>query len=366
MARKDYYQILGITNEEKNLPWAEFEKILKRKYRKLSLEWHPDRQGGKSESEKQKAEEKFKDIAEAYDTLSDKSKKEKYDLGDRGGFRFEGGSPFGPGFDPFNFDPFEMFGGRRASKKEKQANVGSSIRISIPLTLEEIFGGTAKNVRYKRQEPCSECHGSGLGHNGTVETCSHCGGTGMIFRSQGNMQTMTSCPYCNGKGKTIKNPCSKCNGSGLNVVDHEVTFEIPKGVVGGMEVKIQGEGCLTTDPNGIPGDLIVRIEEAPHDKFVRRGNDLLFEINVPIITALMGGEINIQTIDNKTLMTKINVGTEDGKNIRFTNQGLPIYGNENARGHLIGVIKLELPKELNDEEKRILNELKEQEHFKNG
>lgn len=361
--KKDYYKILGVTEEEKKLSWEEFSKVLKKKYRKLSLEFHPDRQQDKTENEKQKAEEKFKDIAEAYDTLSDKEKKDKYDNQGIGGFNFRGFNPFG-GFNPFEgMSGFNPFGG--GFKREKKANVGTSVKITIGLTLEEIYNGTEKTIKYGREVPCSCCDGKGMGRNGKIETCTECGGTGTLFRGNAHMQEIRTCPHCHGSGQKVTEPCHKCGTSGLEVVEHEVTFIIPKGVHKGMELTIEGEGNLPLDKNGIPGNLIIAIMELPNEKFIRRGNDLLFELKIPILTALLGGKVIVDTIDGKQLNTAIEQGTEDGSNIRFTSKGMPIFEKDGKFGHMIGVIKLEMPKELNEEEKNLLEQLKEQEHFKN-
>ena len=354
--RKDYYKILDITEEEKKLPWEEFSKVVKKKYRKLSKQFHPD-----FNPNDKTAEEKFKEVSEAYDVLSDPEKKQKYDT-PNSGFNFDMN---GFGFDPFGgFNPFDIFGGRRSSRSEKRQEVGNSIRIEMALTLEEIYTGLDKTIRYKRQEPCDKCNGTGLGENGHMEDCPHCGGTGMEYKTSGNFHQMSTCRHCKGQGKKRSSTCDKCNGTGYKVVDHEVTINIPKGVVADMQLEIKGEGCLPLSKDGIPGDLLVVIAEKPNDKFVRRGNDLLFELKIPIITAILGGKMNVSTIDGKTLSTTIPSGSEDGESIRFTGKGMPVCGHEKRYGNMIGVVKLDLPKELNEEEKRLLNELSQQEHFK--
>ena len=281
---------------------------------------------------------------------------------------FGGGNPFGGGFNPFgeDFDPFSFFGGGRRNGRTRQKTVqkGNSIRVQIPFTLEELYNGVHKTIKYKRQEPCHACHGKGYGADGKLEMCPTCGGTGMKLTINGSMQMMTTCPHCGGSGKILKNPCRCCGGSGLEQKDHEVEVDIPKGVMEGMELTIQGEGGLTPNADGIPGDLIVRVVEQEHDAFVRRGNDLLFEINVPVVDAILGTKMNVSTIDGKTLSTNIASGIEDGTNIKFANKGMPIYGKNGRFGHMIGIVKLVMPKKLNEEEKQLLNQLKEQEHFK--
>lgn len=363
---KDYYKILGITDKEKNLPWEEFENIEKEKYKTLAKKYHPDKQHGKSEEEKKKAEEMFKDISEAHEILSKKDKKAEYDHSKSSSFSWFGGgnSPF-EGFNPFrNFDPFEVFSANGFQNRNSGIPKGNSIRIEIPLTIEEIFTGVTKKIKFKRQEPCHECGGSGLSENGKIEMCPTCGGTGQEYRANGNIQMLTTCRRCHGTGKIMVNPCKNCQGSGLELKEHEVSIDIPKGVISGAELILQGEGSLTASKDGIPGDLHVLISEKEHERFIRRNNDLLFKLEIPVLDAITGAKINVSTIDGKTLSTTISQGTEEGSTLKFANKGLPIYGQEGRFGHMIGVVSLKLPKNLNKEERELIEQLKEKEHFK--
>ncbi|MDE6254475.1 MAG: J domain-containing protein [Lachnospiraceae bacterium] len=357
MEKKDYYKILEVTDEEKSLPFEEFEKILKNKYRKLSIKWHPDKYASESEEKQKEAEEKFKDIAEAYAVLSDKEKKERYDSPYADGGSFEdifGGNPF----DFFS----SMFGGRRQRDNEMRKQKGADVHFKLDMTLEEVYSGLKKTIKYNRLEPCSECHGSGLGKDGKVEICPVCAGSGQEVTTNGFMQTIRPCKHCKGKGRIIKNPCACCHGSGFEEKEYETTIEIPKGIDG--DVQITRQGSLPLAKDGIPGDLILHIAYQRHNKFVRRGNDLLFELRIPILDAITGSKQSVDTIDGKVLEAKIPQGVEEGENIRFANKGLPIYGKSNRYGHMIGIVKIVMPKLLNDEEKRIIGELKQQEHFK--
>lgn len=274
--RKDYYKILGITEEEKKLPWDEFLKAEKQHYKKLALQFHPDKWTNKSEKEQKEAEEKFKEIVEAHEVLSNKEKKDAYDNPAMGGFEGFDPSNFG-GFNPFGgFDPFSFFNKSRSrTKNERQVQKGGNVRISISVTLEEVFNGANKTFKYKRQEPCSHCHGSGVGANGRIETCPICGGTGTEFKVNGAVQMMSTCRHCGGTGKVIKNPCTHCQGSGLEPKSHEVSIDIPKGIINDSDIIVCGEGNLPPTKDGIPGDLIVHVNVAEHEKFVRRNNDLL-------------------------------------------------------------------------------------------
>lgn len=366
MEKKDYYAILGITEEEKKLSFEEFEKVLKGKYRKLSVKWHPDKFANESEEKQKEADEKFKDIAEAYSVLSDKGKKAKYDS-PQGFNPFEG--MFG-GRNPFDFfggghNPFsDIFGGGDAfTNKESKIQKGATVHYKLNLTLEEVYSGVEKTIKYKRLEPCSECHGSGLGKDGKVEICPVCGGSGQELKQLPNgWQELQTCKHCKGKGRIIHNPCSCCHGSGFEEKEYETTIKIPAGIDG--DIQIKGEGSLPLVKDGIPGDLIIHITYLKHERFVRRGNDLLFEFRIPILDAITGAKQNVITINGKTLETKIPQGIEDGENIRFANKGMPIYGRNGRYGHMIGIVKLIIPKTLNDEEKRLIEELKQQEHFK--
>lgn len=359
---KDYYNILGITEEEKKLQGKEFEKIIKPKYKKLCLQFHPDKQQGKSENEKKEAEEKFKEIAEAYSVLSDEKKRQEYD-NPMSNFKFDGfgGNGFndfmnGFGFD-FNFNPFGNKG------NQKRVVKGQSIRINLNVTLEDIYNGIEKNIKYKRMDKCPTCNGSGKGHNSRVETCSHCGGTGQFFQQNGFIQTITTCPYCNGKGTVLINPCPTCNGNGIVSTENTIKLTVPKGIANGSQITMQGQGNAPLNCDGIYGDLLIVINEIQHNKFERNGNDLYFELEIPVIDGILGCYVEVDTIDGKKLSTKISQGVEDGNQIRFGGKGMPIM-NSNGYGNMIGIIRLKMPKILSNNDIQLLSKLKESENFK--
>lgn len=361
--RKDYYSILGITEEEKKLKGKDFEKVLKPKYKKLAVQWHPDKHQG--EEAKKVAEEKFKEISEAYSVLSDEKKRNEYD-NPNSGFQFEGFSD--GGFDindilrgfGFNtdFGDFNPFGGGSS----RQSSKGRSIRITMPLSLEELYEGVDKTIKYKRLDECPHCHGKGFGKNGKIEDCPHCGGTGQIFRQHGGWQQIATCPHCHGKGKYISNPCPHCDGNGVAESEHQTEISIPKGVGQGNQLIVQNEGNAPLNNKGERGDLIVQIIEKPHDIFKRNGNDLYFQLEVSVINAILGCEMNIKTIDGKTLSTKIPVGVEDGTQIRFGGKGMPIYGT-NSYGNMYGIVKIKMPKNVNSDERTLLEQLKTKPNF---
>lgn len=361
--RKDYYKILGLTDEEKKLQGDEFEKVLKNRYKPLVLKLHPDRQQNKSEKEKKEAEEKFKEIAEAYEVLSDPQKRAEYD-NPMSGFQFNGfgGTSFEDLFSAFN--PFGNMGFGNMGGQSNRVVKGQSIRIVVDLTLEDMFNGVKKTVKYNRNDKCHQCNGSGRLSNSREEICSKCGGTGQIFTQRGGWQTISTCPHCQGKGKMLINPCPNCNGNGLEVKQHQVEINIPKGTFNGFNFSINGEGCAPELGNGVYGDLIVVIREIQHDKFIRDNNDLYVELEIPVVDAILGCTTTVNTIDGKTLSTKIPQGVTDGTKIRFVGKGMPIYEHNNLFGNMYAIVRLKMPKALNESEIKLLNELKEKDNFK--
>ena len=364
--KKDYYKILGITDEEKKLKGEEFNKILKKKFRTLAIKLHPDKQQGKSESEKKKAEEEFKDINEAYSVLGDEKQRSEYD-NPRSSFSFTGGSTadfsgfddifshFRGGFADFDFGFSDV---RRGNVKQR----GSNLKIVVQLTLEDMFNGIKKKFKYKPFDTCPSCHGSGMGENTRKRTCKTCGGSGMAYSGGGFFSVRQTCPTCGGVGYVLENPCPTCNGHGITKTSKEITIDIPKGVYDGMNLQYRGYGNAAPH-GGDKGDLIVGISQLPHSKFERKGDDLYFTLKLKVINALLGCKVNITTIDGKVLQAKIPQGTSDGYQMRFKGYGMPIYGTD-KRGSMIATVKIIMPQELNDNEKKLLKELREQDNFK--
>lgn len=365
---KNYYDILGLTEEEKKLQGSEFEKALKSHYRKIALEKHPDRMQGASDDEKKKAEAEFKEASEAYDTLL--NHREEYDnpsSGFTGGtfnfgnmdvneilrhFHFSNGFDFNPFGDPFNMGRYQ-----------ESAPVGASLRISIGFTLEEAMHGAKKKIRYTRDVKCHHCDGKGTDHNSKIKTCPTCGGKGMVYSTNGFAHIMRTCPTCGGKKTIIENPCPHCGGIGLEKATNEVEIEIPKGAMEGMQMEYRGLGSDAPHGEGIRGSLLVLLEEIDDERFVREGDDLIFDIEVNVVDALLGCDVKVKTLDGKELSAKIPGGTCDGKQMRFKGYGMPKY-NTNAHGNMIGVVRVIMPTKLNNNEKKLLSELKKEEHFK--
>lgn len=356
---KDYYNILGITDEEKKLNGEEFEKALKKKYRSICLKYHPDKNPGNKE-----AEEKFKEAAEAYSVLSDVNKRAEYDNPMTGGMNFNSGF----NFNDFNIDEilnsfgFGSMGGFRHS-----ANVvykGSSIKLKMRLSLKEMYYGVKKKIKYHRNNQCEECNGKGTTKDSKVEKCKHCGGTGKLYSSNGFFQQITTCHYCGGSGTITTNPCHKCGGNGVVDSIQEVEIEIPKGAFQGMQLTIHGYGHAPKNMKGQFGDLIVDLfDSGENEKYQRDGNNLIANIQVPVIDAILGCDSTVETINGKKLKIKIPSGTEDGYTMRLAGYGMPIYGTKEF-GDLYCVVKLKMPKKIGIEERKILEDLKNKEPFK--
>ena len=356
---KDYYKILGVDKTAS-------DDEIKKAYRNLAKQWHPDR--CTDASKKAEYENKFKDINEAYQVLSDKNTRYQFDNGgfDASSFNFHGFGNFedifkdmgGFGFDPFNV--FNMHINRNAGTK---ISVGQNVGVRIKLTYEEIFNGVHKHIRYHRNVVCDECNGKGYSSDGHLENCKHCNGSGKRVTINGNWQQITPCPYCEGKGKVIINPCHKCNGVGFVDEINEIEVDIPKGVFNGMRFTMAEMGSASKDINGKNGELIIEIEEEDSNEYIRENNDIYKLIDIPIVDAILGCKIKVTSIDNKILETEIHSGTEDGSKIRFKGKGMPIYGSDKY-GDMICEIRLAIPKNLNSNEIRLLNELKKEEHFK--
>ena len=360
--RKDYYKILGVNKDAS-------KDDIKKAFRKLSIKYHPDRNQGDK-----KAEEKFKEVAEAYEVLGDDEKRKQYD-NPQSNFDFK--TSGGPDFGGMNIDEilkhFGGFGGfgdfdfgMGGSRQPKQV-VGSSIRITFRLSLEELFEGTSKKIKYNRFELCPDCNGTGLTAESRKRTCKSCGGTGTVFTSNMmggmTMRMGSTCPQCGGKGHIIENPCKKCNGHGVVQTSKEVDIKINKGAAQGQSFEFTGLGNFPPHGNGTPGSLIINISEYPHEKFERNGADLYFTMEIPVLKAILGGDETVETIDGKVITAKIPQGTEDGTQLRFKGYGMP-YFNSDERGNMIGVVKLVMPKKLDESDKRLLQELCEKENFK--
>ncbi|MDY5968864.1 MAG: molecular chaperone DnaJ [Bacteroidales bacterium] len=368
-SKRDYYEVLGVGKNAS-------DDDLKKAYRKLALKYHPDRNPGDKE-----AEEKFKEAAEAYSVLSDPDKRARYDqfghAGVDGNGGFSGGqgmnmddifSQFGAIFgDLFGgggrsgFGGFGSFGGFGGGHQGTRRHVmhGSNLRIKVKLTLEEIATGIEKKIKVKKYVPCDICGGSGAkGHN--YETCGYCHGKGVVTEVRrtilGQMQTQSVCPHCGGEGRIIKDKCPNCNGEGIVKSEEVITINIPAGVQDGMQVSMSGKGNAAPH-NGVPGDLIILVDEEPNENFERQENNLIHNTFITFSQAALGDTIEVPTIDGKAKI-KVEAGTPSGKVLRLRGKGLPDLNNY-EKGDLLVCLNVWVPKKLNKEEKELLNKLKD-------
>lgn len=369
MSKRDYYDVLGVAKS------SSAEEI-KKAYRKLAIKYHPDKN-----PDDKSAEEKFKEAAEAYEVLSNPEKKQRYDHyghagvgGAAGGGGFGGGgmnmedifSQFGDIFGGGGGSPFEsFFGGGGQQRGGRRVAKGTNLRIKVKLTLEEIANGTEKKIKVNKQITCKTCDGSGAKDRGSVSTCKTCGGSGAVRRVTntilGQMQTTSTCPTCNGSGSQITAKCNSCHGEGIVRGEETITINIPAGVSDGMQLSMSGKGNAA--PNGgIPGDLIILIEEVPHETLKREGNNVVYDLHVSIIDAALGYSAEVPTIDGKAKI-KIDPGTQSGKLLRLKGKGLPEI-NSYHRGDEIIHINIWTPKALSTEERSMLEKLRDSPNFK--
>lgn len=365
MAKRDYYEVLGV---DKNAS----EDEIKKAYRKIAIKYHPDRN-----PDDPKAEEKFKEAAEAYSVLNDAQKRQQYDQfgfdGPGGGF---GGFGDGAGFsmdDIFSmfgdvFGGGAGFGGFGGGSRQAPRYRGADLRLKVKLSLQEVATGVTKKFKVRKDVVCNHCHGTGAEGGSSSETCPNCHGSGVEIRTQqsifGMMQTQTTCHVCGGEGKVIKNKCSHCHGDGVVKGEEVVEINIPAGVAEGMVVNVPGKGNAGKR-NGITGNIQVYIEEEDNDTFIRDGQNVIYNLLLDFPTAVLGGQVDIPTIDGTNVKIKIEPGTQPGKTLRLRGKGLPaVQGYGNDTGDLIVQISIYVPKELSKSEKEAIEEFRKSDNFK--
>lgn len=367
-SKRDFYEILGVSK-------SSTADEIKKAYRKVAMQFHPDRNPGD-----QTAEDKFKEAAEAYEILSDADKRAQYDrfghnaFGPGRGGGFPGGqgmnmddifSQFG---DIFGDDMFGSFfsGGRNSGGSRRNRGVrGSNLRVKIKVNYEEIAKGATKTIKVKKYIICNTCAGSGAKDKNSSQTCRTCGGNGQVRRVQntflGQMQTVTTCPDCNGEGTTITNKCSNCKGEGRVYGEENVTLEIPAGVQAGMQLSVSGKGNMG-ERNGGSGDLIILIEEEAHPHLQREGLNVAYDLYISFPDAVFGTQTEVPTIDGRAKI-KIPVGTQSGKIFRLKGKGFPSI-NTHEKGDQLIQVNVWTPQNISSEEKSTLEAMQISENFK--
>lgn len=351
--KRDLYDILGVSKDAS-------QDEIKKAYRRLSKKYHPDLNDAPD------AEDKFKEVAEAYETLSDETKRSQYDQfghastdpnfngGGFGGFGGAGGYGGGDSFTGFE-DIFDQFfgggGGRRASRNPNAPRQGEDLQYVMDLTFEEAIFGKTTTIRYNRKNVCKTCEGNGAKPGTSPETCSRCGGAGRVNVEQntpfGRVMTQTTCPDCEGTGQIIKEKCPDCGGAGFQTERHSVKVDVPAGVEDGNQIRVQGQGDV--GKNGGPyGDLYIIFRVKPSKVFERRGTEIFYELPINIVQATLGDELEIPTVHGKVKL-KIPAGTQGGTTFRLRGKGAPsLRTNQNGDQHV--QVKVEIPKKITDEQ----------------
>ncbi len=364
MAKRDYYEILGVAKDAD-------EAAIRKAYRKVALQYHPDKNPDNKD-----AEDKFKEAAEAYEVLSNAQKRAKYDRyghagvdGNAGGFSGRGGmtmedifANFGNIFDDGR-NPFEsFFGGNSTTANRGQR--GTNLRIKVSLTLEEISTGVTKRIKVKKLVTCATCSGSGAKDKNAVQTCTTCRGSGYVRQVRntflGQMQTTTTCPTCNGSGQIVTASCATCKGDGRVHGEEMIDIEIPAGVEEGMQLSMRGKGNVGLR-GGAEGDLLISIEEKPHEELQRDGMNLVYDLYLNFADAALGTSSEVPTIEGKVKI-KIPAGTQSGKILRLKGKGMPSVQSY-GRGDQLIYVNVWTPKKVTEQEKALLEQLKNMPNF---
>ncbi len=366
MSKRDYYEVLGVSKS------ASADEI-KKAYRKVAMQFHPDRNPGDKA-----AEEKFKEAAEAYEVLSDQDKRAQYDRYGHAGMNARGGFGGGQGMnmddifsqfgDIFGDDLFGSFfggGGRqRSGGGRARGTRGSNLRIKLKMNFEEIAKGANKTVKVKKYTSCSTCSGSGAKDKGSVQSCGTCGGSGQVRKVTntflGQMQTVGTCPTCNGEGSTITSKCTSCKGEGRVYNEETINIDIPAGVQDGMQLSLSGKGN-TGERGGSPGDLIVLIEEEAHPELQRDNLNVIYDMHISFTDAVFGANLEVPTIDGRAKI-KIPPGTQSGKILRLKGKGFPSI-NSYEKGDQLIHINVWTPQDLTADERAMLEKLKDSRNF---
>jgi molecular chaperone DnaJ len=348
MANRDYYDVLGVSRNNT-------EEEIRKAFRKKALEYHPDR------NKSPDAEAKFKEINEAYQVLSDPTKRAQYNQFGHAGVRSNGGfdRPF-DGFDVFGGfgDIFDSFFGDVSGRRTREVHRGADIQERVVLSFEESVFGAERQVDINRLERCRHCSGEGNEPGTPINTCSTCRGTGQVRRAQrsvfGQFTQVSGCSTCQGRGKVVQKACNACRGGGLERRKRKISVKVPAGVESGMQVRLSNEGDFSRD-GGPSGNLYVHVDVRKHDLFVREGNDLFYRLPINVAEAALGIDREIPTLeDNGRIETiKIPEGTQPGAEFRLRGKGVP-YINSSQRGDLRVQVDIQVPRTLNTEQRRLL------------
>lgn len=357
MAKRDFYELLGVSRSAD-------EKELKSAFRKLAKKYHPDANPGDKE-----AEQRFKELNEAYETLKDPQKRAAYDqfghaAFEGGGFGGAGGAGpgFGPDFASSMSDIFDdLFGdfvaGGRTRGRRTAPNRGSDLRYDMEITLEEAYSGKTAQIRVPSQVTCDVCDGSGAKPGTAPKTCPTCNGAGKVRATQGFFTIERTCPACQGRGQVIEEACSNCHGAGRVTRERTLSVNVPAGVEDGTRIRIAAEGEAGVR-GGPAGDLYIFLTVKPHPVFQRDGADIFCRVPVPMTTAALGGQIEVPTIDGGRTRVKIPEGTQPGKQFRLRGKGMPVL-RSNQAGDMYIQVSVETPRNLSRRQKELLREFEE-------
>ena len=342
---RDFYEVLGV---DKNASDAD----IKKKYRKLAKEHHPDKNPGNQE-----AEQKFREIGQAYEVLKDPQKRAAYDQYGHEAFEAAASGAQGhPGAGAFS-DIFEdLFSDFMGGGRNREPQRGSDLRYNIALNFTEAFAGIERDIRINSYVTCSSCTGTGAESGSQPSTCSSCNGAGKVRASQGFFMVERTCPECGGSGHIIRNPCDSCGGEGRTNREKTISVKIPAGVDDGTRIRLSGEG--EAGPRGAPnGDLYLFVQLNPHSLFKRDGSDLLVEAKIPVTLAALGGAVDVPTPDGGRVRVTVPAGTQSGHRFRLRSKGMPIL-NKSGKGDLYVDVYTEIPVSLTREQRKILEELR--------
>ena len=353
MAKRDYYEVLGVQKDAS-------KDDIKKAYRKLAIQYHPDKNPGNKE-----AEEKFKEATEAYEILADDKKKQAYDQFGFDGVEGMGGSSahdfsqafrgfediFGGGDFSGIFDT--IFGGGGSRRSSGGPRQGANLRYDIEIPFKDAVFGTKVEIQYSRNDSCPACKGSGAASGAGRKVCPTCRGTGQIRQSAGFFQMSSPCPSCGGQGEIIEKPCHECGGSGTQKKRQKIMVTIPPGIGNGKRVVVSHQGDAGPS-GGPPGDLYVFIRVKPHEFFERQDENLYFAIPISVTQASLGAEIQVPTLDSKTIKVKVPAGIQSGKMLRIRNEGVPVAGR---RGDLYIKLMVQVPAKLSRRGRELMEEL---------